>query len=78
MVFENKIGFYAKEPYSLPLKPHVAIIVLAWRGHAEYIMLCTHCIALLIVQSTTKKETTTTTTTTLKSEASWTTSTACG
>ena len=39
-IITNKIGFYAKEPYS-PLKPHVAIIVFAW-GHVEYVMYSWH------------------------------------
>ena len=72
----NKIGFYAKEPYSL-MKPHVGLIGLAWGGTLS--TLCTHGITLLIIQSTMKKETTTATTmATLRSEASSTTSTACG
>ena len=37
-VLQNKIGFYAKEPYSLPLKPHVDILGLASRGCVEYSM----------------------------------------
>ena len=74
-IIANKIGFYAKEPYSL-LKPHVVIIGLAWGGTLS--TLCTHGIALLIIQSTMKNETTTTTMTMLRTGASWTTSTAYG
>jgi hypothetical protein len=42
----NKISFYAKEPYSLSLKPHVAIIGFAWGGTLST-LLCTHRIAFV-------------------------------
>jgi len=35
--FSNKTSFYAKEPYNLPLKPHVVIRSFPGR-HVEYEM----------------------------------------
>ena len=42
-IITNKIGFYAKEPYS-PLKPHVAIIGLAWGAcWVRYVLMALLC-----------------------------------